>query len=124
MPESGARCGDTRRQTSMADTWITDLTDLESGSLPAALPGPARRLAEYLGSIVAAVTGTEPDDPLGLRCRRRPGRRPCPGEVEGYIDPESNTIHWACLVCGDNGTISNWENTMWDLREASECTRH
>ena len=121
----GAPCGDTRRQTSMADTWITDLTDfLEDGRLPAALPGPARRLAEYLGSIVASVTGTEPDDPLGVRCRRRPERRPCRGEVEGYVDPESNAIHWVCLECGDNGLISNWEDTIWDLTAAGEHSQH
>lgn len=109
----------------MADTWITDLTHfLENGRLLRELPGPALRLVEYLGKIVAAVTSAEPDDPLGVRCRRRPGRRPCPGEIEGYVDPQSNAIHWACLVCGDNGLISNWENTMWDLREAHEYTRH
>jgi hypothetical protein len=109
----------------MADTWITDLTHfLEDGRLPPELPGPALRLAEYLGRIVAAVTGVPPDDPLGVRCRRRPGRRPCSGEIEGYIVPESNEIYWGCLVCGDNGLISNWENTIWDLREADEHPRH
>jgi hypothetical protein len=109
----------------MARTWITDLTHfLEDGRLPRELPGPALRLAEYLGEIVAAVTSVEPDDPLGVRCRRRPGRRPCSGEIEGYIDPRFNAIRWACLVCGDNGLISNWENTMWDLSKADEQTRH
>jgi len=109
----------------MADTWITDLTHfLEDGRLPPQLPGPARRLAEHLGTIVAAVTGVEPDDPLGVRCRRRPGRRPCPGEIEGYIEPESNAIRWMCLFCGDNGMISNWENTLWDLSEADDQPRH
>lgn len=109
----------------MADTWITDLTDfLENGRLPGEISGPALRLVQYLGRIVAAVTGAEPDDPLGVRCRRRPGRRPCGGEIEGYIDPESNAIYWACLLCGDNGLISKWENTMWDLSEAAGRTRH
>lgn len=110
---------------SMADTWITDLTHfLENGRLPPELPGPARRLLAYFGKIIAAVTGVEPDDPLGVRCHRRPKRRPCSGEIEGYIDPQSNTIHWVCLVCGDNGRISNWENTMWDLSQAAEHARH
>jgi len=112
-------------QTPMADTWITDLTHfLEDGRLPQELPGAALRLVEYLGRIVAAVTGAEPDDSLGVCCRRRPGRRPCPGEIAGYIVPESNAICWRCLVCGDNGLISKWENTVWDLREADEHARH
>ena len=94
---------------SMADTWITDLTHfLENGRLPRELPGPALRLVEYLGKIVAGL----------------PERRPCPGEIEGHISPESNAIYWECLVCGDKGLISNWENTMWDLRAAGEHTRH
>ena len=109
----------------MADAWITDLTHfLGNGRLPRKLPSPALRLVEYLGKIVAAVTGAEPDDPLGVQCRRRPARRPCRGKIEGYIVPESNAIYWECLVCGDNGLISNWENTIWDLREADERTRH
>ena len=109
----------------MPDTWITDLTHfLTEGRLHAELPGPARKLASYLASIVVAVTSVEPDGPLGVRCRRRPGRRPCPGEIEGYIDPQSQRIHWACLVCGDNGLISNWQKTMWDCSSAGEQTRH
>ena len=49
----------------MPDTWITDLTHfLEDGRLHPNLPGPARRLATYFGSIVVAVTSAEPDDPL------------------------------------------------------------
>jgi hypothetical protein len=109
----------------MADTWITDLTHvLKDGRLPQDLPGPALKLFEYLGRIVAAVSGAEPDKSLGVRCRRRPGRRPCPGEVEGYVVPETNAITWWCLMCGDNGLISNWEKTVWDLREADEHTRH
>ena len=109
----------------MANSRITDLAHfLEHGRLPCELPGRALRLVEYLGKIVAAVTGAEPDDPLGVRCRRRPRRRPCPGQIEGYIDPRSNAIYWVCLVCGDNGLISSWENTIWDLSEAGEHPRH
>jgi hypothetical protein len=56
---------------SMADTWITDVTHfLGDGRLPREFPRPARRLVEYLGRIVAAVSGVEPDDPLGVRWRR------------------------------------------------------
>jgi hypothetical protein len=107
------------------DTWITDLTHfLEDGRLPAKLPAPARALANHLGSIVAAVTSADPDKPLGVRCRRRPGRRRCPGEIEAFIEPDSNEIHWMCLTCGDNGLISNWENTLWDCSSAETETHH
>ena len=88
----------------MADTWITDLAHfLDNGRLPRELPVPALRLVEYLGKIVAAVTGAEPDDPLGVRCRRRPGRRLCSGEIEGYIVPDSNAIYF-----GMSGVWRQW----------------
>ena len=109
----------------MADTWVADLTHfLRDGRLHPALPGSARRLVEHLGAIVVAVTSVEPDEPLGVRCRRRPGHKPCPGVIEGFVDPESKEICWCCVTCGDNGFISNWENTMWDLSKADEQTRH
>jgi hypothetical protein len=109
----------------MAETWITDLAHfLEDGRLSTELPGSALKLVEYLGGIVAAVTRIEPDDPLGVRCRRKPGRRPCSGEIEGYIVPESGDIYWECLACHDRGLIPNWENTMWDLRDAGEDPLH
>lgn len=103
----------------MPDTWVTDLTDyLEDGRLHPELAGIARRLAAYFCSIVFAITSTEPDDPLGVRCRRRPSRRPCPGPIEGFVAPESDHIRWMCLSCGDNGFILNWRNTMWDCSGA------
>ncbi len=109
----------------MPDTWITDLTHfLEDGRPHPQLPGPALKLAAHLGAIVVAVTSTDLDSPLGVRCRRRPGRKPCPGQIEAFIDAESNHIHWLCLACGDNGLISNWENTLWDCSGAPLETHH
>ena len=109
----------------MPDTLVTDLSHfLQDGRLHPALPGPARKLVDYLGAIVTAVTSAEPDEPLGVRCRRRPARKPCPGDVEGFIEPESNRIRWICLSCGDNGLISNWENTLWDCSERQSEAHH
>jgi hypothetical protein len=40
----------------VANTWITDMTHfLEAGRLAPTLPGPARKLIEPLGAIVAAT---------------------------------------------------------------------
>lgn len=109
----------------MPRTWITDLNHyLEDGKLYSKLPPPALKFVEFLGAIVAAITSAEPDDPLGVRCKPRPGRRKCSGEIEGYISPESDRIQWMCLDCGDNGVISGWQGTMWDCRDAGERTRH
>jgi RNA polymerase subunit RPABC4/transcription elongation factor Spt4 len=30
-------------------------------------------------------------------------------------DPEGDDILWQCPVCGDQGSISNWQSTLWDF---------
>jgi len=60
--------------------------------------GPARKLAEFVCSIVVAVTSytQEISVATGIRCRRRPKRKPCyytPEELEvllGYICARAN----------------------------------
>jgi len=99
----------------MGNTWITDLRHFlnEEGSLED-MPIPAFKLATYFGKIVKAVT-TRKRDTLntGVRCRRRPGRKACPGEISAFID-ERGAISWSCPTCKDNGVISGWRGTMWD----------
>jgi|SRR3990172_1280850 len=101
----------------MPDTLITDLTHFlaPDGSI-GPQDGPAKRLADYLTKIVVDATA-----PIGMgsrstvvRCRRRPGRRPCVGEIETNVDPETEQIIWWCPVCGEKGSISHWKGSLWD----------
>jgi len=80
--------------------------------------GPARKLAEFVCSIVVAVTSytLEISVATGIRCRRRPKRKPCKGEVYAFLDDEQGIIEWHCFICGDRGHITDWENTQWDMR--------
>ena len=99
----------------MGNTWITDLRHFldDDGSL-ADMPRPACRLTKYLGQIVKAVTTRKRNTlATGVRCRRRPGRRPCSGEIIAFIE-EQRAISWSCPACKDNGVISGWEGTIWD----------
>jgi hypothetical protein len=41
---------------------------------------------------------------------------PCTGEIEVWVDSDSNIIGWECLECEEDGTISEWEGTQWDMR--------
>jgi hypothetical protein len=87
------------------------------GFLPDDLPGPAYRLANFLGSIVEAVTSSKDQNlpSIGIRCRRRPRRKPCPGDILALIGDDNNfAISWRCAVCDDNGVISGWQGTIWD----------
>ena len=107
----------------MGDTWITSLEHIldESGAI-AAPKGPGRKLAEHIVAIVAMASRPEmvPPPEYRVRCRRRPGRKPCPGMINVNLEPETENIVWWCPVCHDNGKISNWKGSMWDLRKAGE----
>lgn len=86
--------------------------------LPDNAPAPARRIAEHLILIVRAATAGD----AGLRwvsaltCRRRPGRRPWPGHLTVFRSDVPPSIEWQCTSCGDEGVISGWEHSPFDLR--------
>jgi hypothetical protein len=86
--------------------------------LPPDTPGPARRLAEHLSGIVRAATAGEAHAAWesALPCRRRPASRRCPGWLIVQRTDPGSPIRWQCSVCGDEGTISNWEESPFDLR--------
>jgi hypothetical protein len=102
----------------MPGTLITNLTHfLDERGCIAPMEGPARRLAEFLTGIVAAMTHDMDEPALPTRCRRRPGRKPCPGILDTQFggDFEDLAILWRCPECGDHGMITHWQNTFWDL---------
>ena len=105
----------------MANTLFTKVSNFldEDGELPADLPRPALNLAEFICALVQSVTSHsfEALVPTGVRCRRRPKRRPCKGEVFAFINEDIGAIQWNCFTCGDNGFIYDWENTKWDMRD-------
>jgi hypothetical protein len=95
---------------------VTDLRHFLD--LPPAAPGPARRLAEHLSNIVRAATAGDIGAAweTALSCRRRPANRRCPGRLIVLRTETDAPIRWQCSVCGDEGLISNWEASTFDLR--------
>jgi PhzF family phenazine biosynthesis protein len=84
------------------------------------IPEPARRLSEYLGSIVEKASLYFPErwGETNMRCRRRPGRQRCPGRIHVRIGKEDPPeILWACPRCEENGIIRNWQGSAWDLSD-------
>ena len=87
--------------------------------LPVDAAGPTRRLAEQLSSIVRAGTAGDVATAweTALPCRRRPGNRRCTGRIVVRRETEASTpIRWHCSACGDEGVISNWADSPFDLR--------
>ena len=86
--------------------------------LPDDMPGPGRRLAEHLSSIVRAATAADGGTAWmsALPCRRRPGNRSCPGRMVVLRPEPASVIHWECSTCHDEGVISNWSDSPDDLR--------
>lgn len=86
--------------------------------LPPDTPGPAQRLAEHLINIVRAGTagdvGTAWES--ALPCRRRPANRHCPGRIIVQRTEPAAPLRWQCSICDDEGVISNWEDSPFDLR--------
>ena len=95
------------------------VSDLEHFlDLPDDASGPAQRMAARLTAIVRAATagGAGRGWVSALRCERRPGRRPCDGHIAVVRTDFPPSIVWCCTSCGDEGVISGWERSLYDLR--------
>lgn len=86
--------------------------------MPDDVPSPARRMAEHLSLLVRAATAGDAGVAwlTALPCRRRPGRRPCPGHLAVLRTDIPASVRWQCSSCGDEGVISGWERSPYDLR--------
>lgn len=75
-------------------------------------------MAEHLTFVVRAATAGEGGQiwVSALPCGRRPGRRPCSGHIAVLRTEVPPSIRWHCNVCGDEGVISGWERSDFDLR--------
>ena len=93
--------------------------------LPDDVPGPARRMAERLTLIVRAATASDAGTEwvTALTCDRRPGRRPCAGHLAVLRTDVPPSIAWGCTSCGDEGVISGWEGSPYDLRSRRQRAR-
>lgn len=96
--------------------FVTDLSHFLD--LPEDVPGPARKLAGHLGDIVRAATAGDAGTAwqTALPCRRRPANRPCPGRMIVLRTGTGEQIRWRCGACDDEGVISGWEDSPFDLR--------
>lgn len=79
--------------------------------------GPARKMANFITSVIAHASNFDRSDdtagPVCFRCRKRDNR--C---VDTGI-AEDDVVVWHCPACGTQGRISNWQRTFWDLSQSA-----
>ena len=91
---------------------ITDLTHLldNSGAI-GPVKGPARAMAQFHVDMVAHASDATENPlpaPRCFKCKK--------GEVEGDR-ADDGAIMWVCPLCLTEGRISNWQGSLWDLRD-------
>jgi hypothetical protein len=95
-------------------TYVSDLTHFldERGQV---IEGPLGKMGHYLGLIVE-IGSVLPIGHGGLapaHCAS-PRRRRCGGRLV-VARPEAERIEWECQTCGENGVISHWIATRFNL---------
>ena len=108
-------CSTPKPDIPKAIMYITDLTHFldEKGAIQPQR-GPAKAMADFHAAAVAHVTDggrTGMPAPTCFKCKKAP------------VAPElaaDGAIYWGCPRCKAEGRISNWENTLWDLRQGPE----
>lgn len=105
----------------MTETFIADMrqfTDPEPGE---ELTAPAVRIRKFLGQIIGNGTTATPGrlTSTKTRCRRRPGHKACSGRIDVMLTEVPAQIRWVCPECGDNGIVTHWQGTPWDLTPRS-----
>jgi len=93
----------------------------EDGLVPMGQPEEFYAMLNYFGDIVKAASSHPTDARFcsTVVCRGESGRRRC-GSYLTIAHQPGNTIHWQCSECGDQGFISSWLGTIYDLNEAVE----
>ena len=103
---------------------ITNIRHFMDGDKPAkGLSPEAKELFDFLTAIIEAASMAY-DQPISLStagCRKTINGRTCFGDLEVWVDFNSNHIGWECVECEDEGVITDWEGTPWDKRD---FTRH
>lgn len=92
--------------------YITDLRHfLDAAGAIGPIKGPARSMAQFHADVVAHASnpsGQAPAAPRCFKCKK--------SSVAARLAADA-AIVWACPRCRTEGRISNWQGTLWDLRD-------
>jgi hypothetical protein len=92
--------------------YITDLTHfLDPSGAIGPVKGPARAMAQFHVDVVAhasVTTGQALAAPKCFKCKKR---------AVDATRAHDDAIVWTCPACHTEGRISNWQGSLWDLRD-------
>lgn len=92
--------------------YVSDLTHfLDRSGAIGPVKGPALAMAKFHVDVVAHAsdaTSNAPPAPRCFKCKK--------GAVEA-VGAHDDAIVWVCPVCHTEGRISNWQGSLWDLRD-------
>ena len=91
---------------------VSDLTHfLDKSGAFGPVKGPARAMAQFHVEVVAHASDATPDAPAAPRCFK------CKKGVVEAARAHDEAIVWVCPRCRTDGRISNWQGSLWDLRD-------
>ena len=97
--------------------YVTDLTHfLDKAGAIGPVKGPARAMAQFQVDVVAHASDATPEAfpaPQCFKCRK--------AAVEA-VRAHDDAVVWACPMCRTEGRISNWQGSLWDLRDRRPAT--
>ena len=92
--------------------YITDLThDLDKSGAIGPVKGPARAMAEFHVNVVAHASDATANALPAPRCFK------CKKSAVEAVRAQDEAIVWACPRYRIEGRISNWQGSLWDLRD-------
>lgn len=109
----------------MSKTWITHVPHFldEGGNIPNELPAPALKMVTAICSYIAYAThfAGEMDEEFPS-CFVTFNNKNCQGKVFPCLTMDEK-VGWRCDTCNNNGIISGWQGSLWDLTERSELVQ-
>ncbi|NQY89322.1 MAG: hypothetical protein HRT51_16550 [Colwellia sp.] len=78
----------------------------------------AKAVFKFLTKIVSSVSENieQPLIDVDLKCNTRAEGLSCEGDIEAMCIA-IGIIEWHCDTCEASGSISNWQESMWDKQE-------
>jgi hypothetical protein len=97
--------------------YITDLKHFldQSGAI-GPVKGPARAMAQFQVDAVAHASHSASDAPPAPKCFK------CKKAVVEAALAVDKAVVWVCPKCRIEGRISNWQGSLWDLRDRPQTS--